>query len=84
MSLSVSGSGQMILDELDEKLSDSPVQYIDKKRADKTIHVICHSGQCAYYATRLLLQKGFDARNVSGGMLSKAHTSFFLQEGPIE
>jgi hypothetical protein len=34
MSLSVSGSGQMILDELDEKLSDSRVQYIDKKRAD--------------------------------------------------
>jgi len=35
MSLSVSGSGQMILDELDEKLSDSRFQYIDKKRADK-------------------------------------------------
>ncbi len=57
----------MILDELDEKLSDSPVQYIDKKRADKTIHVICRSGQRAYYATRLLLQKGFDARD--GGVL---------------
>jgi hypothetical protein len=43
MSLSVSGSGQMILDELDEKLSDSRVQYIDKKRADKRHHkeVVC-------------------------------------------
>jgi rhodanese-related sulfurtransferase len=51
---------------------------------DKTIHVICRSGQRAYYATRLLLQKGFDARNVSGGMLSKAHSSFLFQERPIE
>ena len=25
-----------------------------------------------------------DARNVSGGMLSKVYSSFFLQEGPIE
>jgi hypothetical protein len=43
MSLSVSGSGQMILDELDEKLNDSRVQYIDKKRADKPHHkeVVC-------------------------------------------
>lgn len=49
---------------------------------DKTIQVICRSGQRAYYATRLLLQNGFDARNVSGGMLSRAHTSFFFQEGP--
>jgi hypothetical protein len=43
MSLSVPGSGQMILDELDEKLNDSRVQYIDKNRADKPHHkeVVC-------------------------------------------
>jgi hypothetical protein len=40
--------------------------------------------QRAYYATRLLLQHGFDARNVSGGMLSKVYSSFFLQEGPTK
>ena len=40
---------------------------------DKEINVICRSGQRAYYATRILLQNGFKARNVSGGMLSLAH-----------
>jgi NADPH-dependent 2,4-dienoyl-CoA reductase/sulfur reductase-like enzyme/rhodanese-related sulfurtransferase len=57
---------------------------LDELPRDKTIQVICRSGQRAYYATRLLLQQGFDARNVSGGMLSRAHASFFLQEGPVE
>jgi len=57
---------------------------LDELPRDKTIQVICRSGQRGYYATRLLLQHGFDARNVSGGMLSHAHASFFLQEGPIE
>ena len=56
---------------------------LDELPRDKTIQVICRSGQRAYYATRLLLQQGFDARNVSGGMLSRAHTSFFVQEGPL-
>ena len=40
---------------------------------DKEIHVICRSGQRAYYATRILLQNGFKVKNVSGGMLSLAH-----------
>ena len=39
---------------------------------DRPIHVICRSGQRAYTATRCLLQNGFDARVVSGGMLSHA------------
>lgn len=37
---------------------------------DREILVICRSGQRAYNATRILLQHGFKARNVSGGMLS--------------
>ncbi|MBP8293911.1 MAG: FAD-dependent oxidoreductase [Caldilineaceae bacterium] len=37
---------------------------------DRAIGVICRSGQRAYYATRILLQHGFDARTVAGGMLS--------------
>jgi rhodanese-related sulfurtransferase len=39
---------------------------------DKEIHVICRSAVRAYYATRILLQNGFKARNISGGMLSRA------------
>jgi rhodanese-related sulfurtransferase len=39
---------------------------------DREIHVICRSAQRAYYATRILLQNGFKARNLSGGMLSRA------------
>jgi NADPH-dependent 2,4-dienoyl-CoA reductase/sulfur reductase-like enzyme/rhodanese-related sulfurtransferase len=40
---------------------------------DCEIHVICRSGQRAYYATRILLQHGFNAKIISGGMLSLAH-----------
>jgi len=29
----------------------------------------------AYYATRILLQNGFKAKNISGGMLSRAMLS---------
>ncbi len=34
---------------------------------DREIHVICRSGQRAYYATRILLQNGFKAKTISGG-----------------
>ena len=37
---------------------------------DREILVICRSAQRAYYATRILLQNGFKAKNISGGMLS--------------
>ncbi|MHC4132821.1 MAG: FAD-dependent oxidoreductase [Planctomycetota bacterium] len=46
---------------------------LDELPRDKEINVICRSGQRAYYATRILLQNGFKAKNVSGGMLSLAH-----------
>jgi NADPH-dependent 2,4-dienoyl-CoA reductase/sulfur reductase-like enzyme/rhodanese-related sulfurtransferase len=39
---------------------------------DREILVICRSAQRAYYATRILLQNGFKARNISGGMLAHA------------
>ncbi len=42
---------------------------------DREIHVICRSAQRAYYATRILLQNGFKARNISGGTLSRAMLS---------
>jgi rhodanese-related sulfurtransferase len=39
---------------------------------DKEINVVCRSGGRAYFATRILLQNGFKAKNVTGGMLSGA------------
>jgi len=53
---------------------------LDELPRDKTIHVFCRSGQRSYYATRVLLQNGFDVKNISGGMLSRTYASFFLQE----
>ena len=39
---------------------------------DREIDVVCRSAQRAYAATRILVQNGFKARNISGGMLSRA------------
>ncbi len=44
---------------------------------DREIHVICRSGQRAYYATRILLHNGFAARTIAGGMLSHANLAAF-------
>jgi NADPH-dependent 2,4-dienoyl-CoA reductase/sulfur reductase-like enzyme/rhodanese-related sulfurtransferase len=40
---------------------------------DREIWVICRSAQRAYNATRILLQNGFNARTLSGGMLSRTN-----------
>jgi NADPH-dependent 2,4-dienoyl-CoA reductase/sulfur reductase-like enzyme/rhodanese-related sulfurtransferase len=45
---------------------------LDELPHDREIRVICRSGQRAYYATRILLQEGFDASVISGGMLAHA------------
>jgi rhodanese-related sulfurtransferase len=39
---------------------------------EREILVICRSAQRGYYSTRILLQNGFKARNLSGGMLARA------------
>ena len=44
---------------------------------DKEIRVICRSGGRAYYATRVLLQNGFQASTLAGGMLSRAQSDSF-------
>jgi NADPH-dependent 2,4-dienoyl-CoA reductase/sulfur reductase-like enzyme/rhodanese-related sulfurtransferase len=44
---------------------------------DKEILVVCRSGQRAYSAMRILLQQGFKARNMAGGMLSRTHAETF-------
>ena len=46
---------------------------------DREILVICRSGQRAYYATRILLQNGFKARNLGGGMLTRTHAAIFWE-----
>lgn len=61
---SVPGAVNIPLGQLRNRLNDLP--------RDKEINVICRSGQRAYLATRILLQNGFKAKNVSGGMLSLA------------
>ena len=40
---------------------------------DREILTICRSGGRAYYAARILMQNGFSARVISGGMLSRSH-----------
>jgi NADPH-dependent 2,4-dienoyl-CoA reductase/sulfur reductase-like enzyme/rhodanese-related sulfurtransferase len=44
---------------------------LDELPRDREIAVICRSGQRAYYATRILLQAGFRASVLSGGMLAR-------------
>ena len=53
---------------------------IDELPRDREILVVCRSGQRAYYATRMLLQNGFKARNLAGGMLSRVHASFPFED----
>jgi NADPH-dependent 2,4-dienoyl-CoA reductase/sulfur reductase-like enzyme/rhodanese-related sulfurtransferase len=60
----VPGAVNIPLPELRARLGELP--------RDREIHVICRSAQRAYYATRILLQNGFKARNISGGMLSRS------------
>ena len=62
---SVPGAFNIPLPELRARLGELP--------RDREILVICRSGQRAYYATRILLQNGFKARNLAGGMLSRSH-----------
>ena len=59
---SVPGAVNIPLQQLRARLGELP--------RDREIHVFCRSGQRAYYATRILLQAGFAAKNISGGMLA--------------
>jgi rhodanese-related sulfurtransferase len=60
----VPGALNIPLPELRTRLGELP--------RDREIHIICRSAQRAYYATRILVQNGFKAKNISGGMLSRA------------
>ena len=62
---SVPGALNIPLPELRARLGELP--------RDREILIFCRSAVRAYYATRILLQNGFKARNISGGMLSRSH-----------
>jgi NADPH-dependent 2,4-dienoyl-CoA reductase/sulfur reductase-like enzyme/rhodanese-related sulfurtransferase len=62
----VSGAVNIPLPQLRSRLGELPT--------DREILVICRSAQRAYFATRILLQNGFKARNISGGMMSRSHS----------
>ncbi len=66
---SVAGATNIPLGQLRTRLDELP--------RDREILVICRSGARAYYATRMLLQKGFRARTLAGGMLARTHASTF-------
>ncbi len=61
---SVPGAVNVPLPQLRNRLGELP--------RDREIHIICRSGGRAYFATRILLQNGFKARTISGGMLTRA------------
>jgi len=62
---SIKGAVNIPLPQLRARLSELP--------KDKEINVLCRSAQRAYYATKILLQNGYKARNISGGMLARSH-----------
>jgi len=59
---SINGTIHIPLGELRSRMGELP--------RDKEIWVHCNVGQTAYYATRILKQNGFKARNISGGFVS--------------
>jgi NADPH-dependent 2,4-dienoyl-CoA reductase/sulfur reductase-like enzyme/rhodanese-related sulfurtransferase len=61
---SVPGVLNIPLPQLRSRLGELPT--------DREIKVFCRSGQRGHYATRILLQNGFKATNLSGGMLTRA------------
>lgn len=64
---SVPGAVNIPLPQLRARLGELP--------RDREIAIICRSAQRAYYATRILVQNGFKARNISGGTLARAMIS---------
>lgn len=60
------GAVNIPLPQLRDRLAELP--------KDKTLHTYCGVGQRAYYAVRLLVQHGFDARDISGGWITAGMT----------
>jgi len=62
----IPGAKNIPLEELRHRLNELP--------RNRETWLVCQVGQRAYYATRLLLQKGFSVRNLPGGM--ETYTTF--------
>lgn len=58
----VEGAVSLPLEDLRSRSAELP--------SDRPIWVYCRVGQRGYYATRLLAQRGFDVRNLLGGILT--------------
>jgi rhodanese-related sulfurtransferase len=56
------GAANIPLSALRSRLAELP--------RDKEIIVYCRAGQRSYFATRILRQNGFSAKNISGGMIT--------------
>jgi NADPH-dependent 2,4-dienoyl-CoA reductase/sulfur reductase-like enzyme/rhodanese-related sulfurtransferase len=69
---SVRGAVNIPLPQLRSRLGELP--------RDREILLICRSGGRAYFATRILLQNGFRARNLSGGMLARTYSQLLTAE----
>lgn len=69
---SVPGAMNIPLPQLRSRLEELP--------NDCEIKVICRSAQRAHYATRILLQNGFDASTLSGGMLARTMQSIATEK----
>jgi len=64
---SVPGALNIPMGQLRSRLGELP--------RNREINIICRSAQRAYYATRILLQNGFKAKAISGGMLARVMRS---------
>lgn len=60
----VPGALNIPLEELRMRLGELP--------RNREILSVCVTGQRSYYATRILLQNGFKAKNISGGLVSRS------------
>jgi rhodanese-related sulfurtransferase len=64
---SIKGGVNIPLPELRDRLDELPT--------DRRIVVYCHAGQRAYYAYRILAQRGFDVINLCGGFKTYMHAT---------
>jgi len=68
----IKGSINIPLGEIRDRLNEIP--------KDKTIHVSCQVGLRGYLAARILIENGFDVKNVDGGW--KTYASVYRKSAP--
>lgn len=68
---SIENSVQIPLNQLREKLGELP--------KDKVIYIYCQVGARGYNAARILMQAGFNVKNLDGGYKTYKHAKFKIQ-----